>query len=120
VPLSLALMFLVGLGMMVQMAACNTIIQTIVDDDKRGRVLSLYIMSFIGMAPLGSLLLGALAVKIGVSLTLTVSGVICSMAAVFFTLRLPVLRSAIRPIYRRKGILPAAIPEVPSIEEELQ
>jgi len=119
VILSMALMFLVGLGMMVQMAACNTIIQTIVDDDKRGRVLSLYIMSFIGMAPLGSLLLGALASRIGVSLTLTIGGVVCSMAAVVFTLRLPALRKAIRPIYRKKGILPAAIPEVPSIVEEL-
>ena len=63
--LSLLLMLVCGFGMMQQMAASNTIIQTIVEDDKRGRVMSFYAMAFVGMAPFGSLLAGVLAHAIG-------------------------------------------------------
>jgi MFS family permease len=94
-----------GFGMMAQMASCNTVLQTIVDDDKRGRVMSMYAMAYVGMAPFGSLMQGALASRIGVSWTLAVGGSVTLCAVAFFGARLPVLREVIRPIYERMGIL---------------
>jgi MFS family permease len=96
----------VGLGMIVQLATSNTVLQTIVDDDKRGRVMSLYTTAVMGMAPFGSLLGGAVAHQIGVQLTLICGGVICLGGAVLFALRIPVLRPMVVPIYMRKGIVP--------------
>jgi predicted MFS family arabinose efflux permease len=96
----------VGFGMMVQMAASNTILQTIVEDDKRGRVMSFYSMAFMGMAPFGGLLAGALAHRIGAPSTVLVSGVCCMLAAAWFATRLPMLRHLVRPIYRDIGVLP--------------
>jgi len=84
---SLFLLFIAGFGIMVQMAASNTILQTIVDDDKRGRVMSFYTMSFMGMAPLGSLLAGGMATRFGVGNTLVISGICCIIAAVIFAMR---------------------------------
>jgi MFS family permease len=89
--LSLGLVPLVGFGMMVQMASSNTVIQTIVDDDKRGRVMSFYAMSFMGMSPFGSLLCGTLAERFGAPLTLTGGGLCCLAGAlVFWSRRRPV------------------------------
>jgi predicted MFS family arabinose efflux permease len=105
--LSLMLLIIVGFGGILQMASCNTIVQTIVDEDKRGRVMGIYIMAFAGTAPVGSLLAGALASRIGVSATLQLGGGICFLAALFFASRLPALTEATRPIYIRLGILPA-------------
>ncbi|MGH9616728.1 MAG: MFS transporter [Acidobacteriaceae bacterium] len=107
--LSLLLMVITGYGMMQGMAASNTIIQTIVPEDKRGRVMSYYTMAFVGMAPFGSLLAGGLARLLGASLTLMITGAFCILGAVWFTTRLPNIRLHIRPIYRQMGILP---PEV--------
>jgi MFS family permease len=104
--LSLPLMFVTGLGMMTQMVASNTIIQTIVDDDKRGRVMSFYVMAFIGTAPFGSLLAGALADAIGAPDTLTIGGALCLLSAALFARKLPEIRKNIRPIYIRLGIVP--------------
>ncbi len=104
--ISLVLMLVTGGGMMQQMAASNTILQTIVDDDKRGRVMSFYSMAFMGMAPFGSLLAGSAASRIGAPATLIVGGFACIAGAGFFTLYLPTIRASIRPIYRRLGILP--------------
>lgn len=104
--LSLALMFVVGYGMMQQMAASNTILQTITDEDKRGRVMSYYTMSFVGMAPFGSLLAGTVASRIQAPATLLISGVFCIVGAVWYFCHLPAIRSAVRPIYRQLGILP--------------
>ena len=103
---SLAMLFLAGLGMMVQMASVNTILQTIVDDDKRGRVMSLYTMAFMGMAPLGSLLVGSVAHNLGAPRALQISGILCIAAAIMFATKLPELRRWIHPIYVRKGIIP--------------
>lgn len=103
---SLFLMLLTGGGMMEQMAASNTILQTIVDDDKRGRVMSFYSMAFMGMAPFGSLLAGTAATHIGAPTTLLIGGVLCIAGAIWFASYLPTIRSAVRPIYRRLGILP--------------
>jgi MFS family permease len=103
--LSLLLMVLTGFGMMVQMAASNTILQTIVDEDKRGRVMSYYGMAFLGMTPFGSLFAGTLAGWIGADNTVMVGGIACMVGAVMFAIRLPYLRTLVRPIYTRMGIV---------------
>jgi MFS family permease len=103
---SLAMLLLAGFGMMVQMASVNTILQTIVDDDKRGRVMSLYTMAFMGMAPLGSLLVGSVAHSLGAPRAMQISGILCIAAAIAFATKLPELRRWIHPIYVRKGIIP--------------
>jgi MFS family permease len=104
--LSVVLLSIAGFGMMSQMAGCNTILQTLVDDDKRGRIMSLYSMAYVGMAPVGSLLQGALAGRIGVAWTLAVGGAVTMTAGLVFAIRLPALRLIVWPIYRRLGILP--------------
>ena len=104
--LSLLLMPVVGAGMMVQMAASNTVLQTIVDEDKRGRVMSFYAMAFVGMTPFGSLAAGALAQRFGAPAALLLGGGVCVAAGVAFFLWLPALRRLVRPIYVRLGILP--------------
>ena len=104
--LSMAALFGAGLGMMVQMASSNTILQTIVDDDKRGRVMSFYSMAFMGMMPFGSLLAGFLASRIGAPRTVMLGGLACLLAAAAFARALPALRAQVRPIYVRLGIVP--------------
>jgi MFS family permease len=102
---TLAVMPVVGLGMMVQMAATNTLLQTIVDDDKRGRVMSFYTMAFMGMVPLGSLLAGFLAHLMGAQLTVISGGAVCIVGSIIFARRLSALRELVRPIYVRHGII---------------
>ena len=104
--LSMSFLLLTGFGMMVQLASSNTILQTIVDDDKRGRVMSFYVMAFMGMAPFGSLLAGWTAGSYGTPATLAASGFVCMAGALVFATRLPSLRKEIRPIYSRLGIIP--------------
>jgi MFS family permease len=106
--LSTVLMFFAGFGMMVNLASCNTILQTMVDDDKRGRVMSIFAMAFMGMAPFGSLIAGALASRIGAGRTLLIGGLCCIAAGVAFAFKLPVMRKMIRPIYIKKGIITEA------------
>jgi MFS family permease len=106
--LSLALMAVVGFGMMQVTAASNTVLQTIVEDDKRARVMSYFMMAFMGSGPFGSLLAGALAPVIGAPGTVVLSGVGCIAGAVWFWFQLPKLRPLIRPIYQQLGILPLA------------
>lgn len=105
-PLSMLLLVCTGTGMMVQMAGSNTILQTLVDDDKRGRVMSLYSMAYIGTAPVGSLLAGTVASQIGTPVTLALGGTVCIIAALTFASRLERIRAMVRPIYARLGILP--------------
>lgn len=104
--LSLALMVVTGLGFMVQMAASNTLLQTIVEENKRGRVMSFYTAAVMGTTPFGSLLAGAVAARIGAPPTLLISGVCCIAGALWFARTLPSLRREIRPIYVQMGILP--------------
>lgn len=106
IPLSIFLLLFIGFGMMVQMASCNTLLQTIVDDDKRGRVMSLYVTSFIGAAPFGSLVAGGLAGSIGTPHTLLISGTVILSAAIIFRKFLPTFRILVRPVYVDKGIIP--------------
>ena len=105
--LTLPMLFIMGFAGMTQMASCNTIVQTIVEDDKRGRVMSFYAMAFMGMAPFGSLGAGALATRIGAPHTLFIGGTLCLGAALWFAGRYPKLRDIVRPIYDQLGIAPA-------------
>ena len=94
--LSLLLLSLMGFGMMVQIASSNTVIQTLTDDDKRGRVMGLYTMAFLGMATFGSLLVGGLATKIGAPHTLLISGITCLLGTIFFSRKFRFTPPAIR------------------------
>ena len=111
--LSLPLLVLVGGGMMMQMAATNTLIQTLVEERMRGRVLSFYTMAFFGMTPFGSLLAGAVSSEFGAEVAVRSGGVITLLAVALFVRRLPQLREQARPVYERLGILQptAALPE---------
>ena len=102
---SLLFMPIIGIGMMVQTASSNTILQTIVDDDKRGRVMSFYSLAFMGMVPLGSLIAGGLASLVGVQWTVIIGGTSCILGSIKFARKLPVLRALVRPIYVRQGII---------------
>jgi MFS family permease len=104
--ISMPVMLFTGFGMMQQLAASNTILQTIVADDKRGRVMSFYTLAVLGITPIGSLLAGTFASKFGAPATLAGGGVCCLAGAMWFARKLPALRALIRPIYRRLGILP--------------
>jgi MFS family permease len=104
-PISLVLMIFIGLGMMMQAAASNTILQTITDDDKRGRVMGFYSMSIMGTAPFGSLIAGGLAKLIGTPWTIFIGGFITIIGALFFLRKLPELRTLVRPVYVRMGII---------------
>lgn len=115
--LSLVLVFFAGLGMMLHMASSNTILQTIVDDDKRGRVMSFYAAAFMGTMPIGSLLAGAVADLIGAPRTVLIGGVCCLLGAVGFSRALPALREEVRPIYVRLGIIPAVAAGLESATE---
>jgi MFS family permease len=109
--LSLALMVGIGFGMMQQIAGANTILQTIVADDKRGRVMSFYSLAVLGFTPIGSLLAGMLASRSGAPATLMFCGALCILVALWFMGRLPEIRRGIRPIYIELGIVD--VPAVP-------
>jgi MFS family permease len=104
--LSVVLLFVTGLGAMIFTASVNTVLQTLVDDDKRGRIMSLYTMAFTGMSPFGSLFAGALASHIGGPITIAMGGLACVGAGIWYGRRLPALRALVRPIYVEKGIIP--------------
>lgn len=103
--MSLLLMLPVGYGMITGLAASNTIIQTLVPEDKRGRVMSYYTMAFVGMAPFGSLLAGSLAHWIGAPHTVMLTGSVCVLGAVWYTTEMPKIRKVMRPIYEGMGLL---------------
>jgi MFS family permease len=103
--LSLALMLVVGFGMMQGMAASNTIIQTLAPADKRGRVMSYYTMAFVGMAPFGSLLAGGLAHVMSASWAVVITGSCCILGAAWFWRHIRAVRDAMRPVYRELGII---------------
>lgn len=104
--LSLILMAATGSMLMVYWAASNTILQTVVDDDKRGRITSLFMMAFLGTSPVGSLLAGRVAEHIGAPRTVILEGMCCVLGAILFTRKLPALTKAVHPVYAKLGILP--------------
>ena len=108
IPLSAVFMMMAGFGMFMTGACCNTILQTIVDDDKRGRVMSYYTMFFIGSAPIGHIGGGWLAEHIGAPFTFLVGGVIALLAGIVFALQMPAFRRELRPVYVTRGIIPAS------------
>src|SRR5436190_17772966 len=91
-----------GAGFMVHLAATNTVLQTIVEERLRGRVMSFYTMAFFGTVPIGSLLGGVIADRFGTPVTVGMSGLVTLAAAVWFRTRLPAIRAVIRPIYRER------------------
>lgn len=114
--LSMLMMVITGFGMMQQMAASNTILQTIVADDKRGRVMSFYAMAVLGISPIGSLAAGILGAKFGAPATLIGGGACCIAGSLWFLRELPAIRRFIHPIYRELGILPRVGLETPPEE----
>lgn len=116
--LSMPLLACCGVFMLCQMASSNTVLQTIVEDDKRGRVMALYGMAFLGMMPLGSLLAGTVAERWGAPATVAIGGGCCILSGLWFAYLLPRFREHVRPIYQRRGILPAPVAdETPAAEE---
>ena len=105
---SLPLLTVAGFGMMIQLTGCNTLVQTLVDDEHRGRVMSFHTMAFLGTVPFGNLLGGWLADRLGPQNAVLLGGAVCCLSGIYFLLRLNVFRHHVRPIYQAKGILPAA------------
>jgi MFS family permease len=114
--LAVPVLAVTGLGMMVHMASSNTLVQTLVDPEKRGRVMSFYAVAFMGTYPLGSLLVGTVASRIGAPWTACLSGLASLGAAFAFARALPGLRAEVRPLYRQMGVLPR-VPEAVPVEK---
>ncbi|MEP6487350.1 MFS transporter [Microcoleus vaginatus GB2-A3] len=104
--LSLIMMLFVGFGFIIQFAGGNTFLQTIVEDDKRGRVMSIYTMAFFGVTPFGNLVGGGLANYIGAPNTVIIGGIICVLGSIVFTKQLPALKNFVRPLYQKMGLIP--------------
>jgi MFS family permease len=104
---SLIEFFFGGLSMTLSLAAINTLLQTITDEDKRGRVMSFYAMAMMGTTPIGNLISGAIASGIGISFTLLIGGFITMVSGIGFGLKRKSLQKYVHPIYRSKGIMPA-------------
>jgi MFS family permease len=102
---SIAVLTITGAGMMVTMASTNTILQTIVEERMRGRVMSFYTMAFLGTTPIGSLIAGIVADRVGPTMTIFLGGIACILTGTWFALRLPKFRALVRPIYIERGIL---------------
>jgi MFS family permease len=104
--LSLIMMLFVGFGFILQFAGGNTFLQTIVEDDKRGRVMSIYTMAFFGVTPFGNLVAGGLASYIGAPNTVIIGGILCVLGSIVFTKQLPALKILVRPLYQKMGLIP--------------
>lgn len=104
---SMIFLCMAGFGSMSVISSCNTILQTIVDDDKRGRVMSFFTMSFMGTTPFGNLVAGLVADRIGPQNTLALGGTVCLIGGIVFACLLPSFRDDVRPIYTRLGIVSA-------------
>jgi predicted MFS family arabinose efflux permease len=103
--LAVPLLFVIGMAMMMQLAATNTLLQTLVDDKMLGRVISLYAVAFFGGAPVGALLEGTLASQVGAIHTFAIAGVLCVASGLVFAYWLPQLRQVSRPLYVKLGLL---------------
>jgi MFS family permease len=116
--LSLVLMVFVGFGLMQVASASNIIIQSLVTEDKRARVMSYYTMAFFGAAPFGSLMAGALAHQIGAPYTVMITGACCIASSLWLALELPKVRAVMRPIYQEMGLLP--VRQIDPIVDEVE
>jgi MFS family permease len=117
-PLSLLLMVFAGFGLIQTAAVSNTIVQTLVPEDKRARAMSYYGMAFFGAAPFGSLLSGALAHRIGAPHTLVLTGACCVIGSLWYTVERPKIRALMRPIYQELGLVQPAITLIPEPKDE--
>jgi MFS family permease len=106
--LSVVLLAVFGFGLIASVAGCNTILQTIADEDRRGRIISIYVMTFLGIAPIGNFVAGAVAERVGAHWTLFAWGVGLVLATGWFAATLESWRRAVRPIYIAQGIIPEA------------
>jgi MFS family permease len=116
--LSLVLMVFVGFGMLQVASASNTVIQSLVAEDKRARAMSYYTMAFFGAAPFGSLFAGMLAHRIGAPHAMIITGAFCIAGSIWFTFELPKIRAVMRPIYQQMGLLPLLALSLPSDVQE--
>ena len=103
--IAVPILFVIGMAMMMQLAATNTLVQTLVDDKMLGRVISLYAVAFFGGAPVGALLEGMLASQVGAIHTFAIAGALCLISALMFARSLPQLRQVSRPLYVKLGLL---------------
>jgi MFS family permease len=115
--MAFAALTVIGFGLMVQIAASNTLLQTIVEEDKRGRVMSFFTMAFLGMAPFGSLLTGYVAGTLGIPFAFIMNGCVCLISALAFFVLLPRLRELIRPIYVRLNIISPIVSGIEAASE---
>ncbi len=115
--ISCVLILVAGAGFMIQLASSNTIVQTLVDDDKRGRVMAFFMLAFLGSAPFGSLFAGGFADRFGAPATLRLGGVFCLLGAAWFARGLTEMRALMRPVYRSKGIIPEIASAVQTAEQ---
>ena len=104
IAIAVPLLAIVGFGILVTSVATSMILQTIVDDDKRGRVMSLYTAAFLGVSPFGAVAAGAIADLIGVAATLTAGGVCCALAGLYLASRRADIAKHVTPIYDRLGL----------------
>jgi MFS family permease len=111
--LSMLALPLVGAGMMLQSSGANTILQTVVDEELRGRVMAFFTVAVLGTMPIGSLIAGLLADRIGAPRTILIGAIGCLLSAAWLAIRRPALLQAIRPVYIERGILPPAVEETP-------
>jgi MFS family permease len=116
--LSLLLMVFVGFGLIQSASVSNTIIQSLVPEDKRARAMSYYTMAFFGAAPFGSLFAGALAHRIGAPYTAMVTGACCIAGSLWFAIERPKIRAVMRPIYEEMGLLSAREADLTAEEQE--
>jgi MFS family permease len=103
--LACVVLAIAGCGFMEHLAATNTILQTIVEERLRGRVMSFYTMAFFGTVPIGSLIGGVIADRFGAPMTVRISGIVCLIGGAWFAYKLPAIRAVVRPIYRERGII---------------
>ena len=111
--LSALLMMMAGFGMFMTGATCNTILQSVVEEEKRGRVMSYYTMFFIGSAPIGHYLGGWLAEHTGAPIAFFAGGMVSLVTGIVFALRMPSFRAYLRPVYISRGIIPASVEPPP-------
>lgn len=115
--ISVLLMVFIGLGLMLHTASSNTILQTITDDDKRGRVMGFYTMAIMGTAPFGSLLAGSLAKILGTSNAILLGGLSCITGALIFYRKLPLLQKSALPVYQKMGLIPEVVSGIQNATE---
>ncbi len=106
--ISMIMMFITGYAIILQMASSNTLLQTIADDNRRGRVMSFFTMAMMGMSPIGSFLAGAMANRIGAQLSVLICGIVCFSGTLLFTKNLPKWRREVKPVYEKIGIIRTA------------